>query len=96
MKPVLQFGLDAVVEENMLTGFRVNARLTRLQFGLDAVVEENERHADRQGHAEGASIRPRRCRRGELTRHRPAGKNGETLQFGLDAVVEENFPPTGR
>ena len=85
---LLQFGLDAVVEENRVQPLRatpspcfnsastLSSRRTRphdrtgetcpgLQFGLDAVVEEN---ADRQGHAEGeagASIRPRRCRRGE-------------------------------
>ena len=61
-----------------------------LQFGLDAVVEENVgvwRWHHRRG---AASIRPRRCRRGEHRLPRPEGEGREGLQFGLDAVVEEN------
>ena len=36
----LQFGLDAVVEENIVKAADPS-RHARLQFGLDAVVEEN-------------------------------------------------------
>ena len=36
----LQFGLDAVVEENTLSS-AASETVCRLQFGLDAVVEEN-------------------------------------------------------
>ena len=67
-------------------------RLTNLlQFGLDAVVEENRRTT--QGIVSGnyASIRPRRCRRGELAGRECVIVSSSQLQFGLDAVVEENL-----
>ena len=61
-----------------------------LQFGLDAVVEENA-IADAKGDpAKEASIRPRRCRRGEPATPAIASVRRNRLQFGLDAVVEEN------
>ena len=39
---MLQFGLDAVVEENRTTPAAVGGPVSLLQFGLDAVVEEND------------------------------------------------------
>ena len=62
----------------------------QLQFGLDAVVEENVARAVGVAQRVRASIRPRRCRRGERYLRDLLRLTGTTLQFGLDAVVEEN------
>ena len=61
----LQFGLDAVVEENGRNPAGTSTPGGRLQFGLDAVVEENLASTTSGNRLRIASIRPRRCRRGE-------------------------------
>ena len=61
-----------------------------LQFGLDAVVEENSGLRRNTLFPRPASIRPRRCRRGEPGLGRRVSRHTGRLQFGLDAVVEEN------
>ena len=50
------------------------AHRVKLQCGLDAVVEENPRAGVVPDHLLHASIRPRRCRRGELGNRRARGR----------------------
>ena len=87
---VLQFGLDAVVEENP---GRPSVAYPRGRSFNSASTLSSRRTGCAHGGADRgspASIRPRRCRRGE--RRGPADTSAavRALQFGLDAVVEEN------
>ena len=86
----LQFGLDAVVEEN------ANCAPPRCgggrRFNSASTLSSRRTPLGRPPEAGRfvASIRPRRCRRGERRRRSSGRSSAVALQFGLDAVVEEN------
>ena len=96
----LQFGLDAVVEENADVLPVPKVRKAELQFGLDAVVEENLRGLPHVELHLVASIRPRRCRRGEPDDEEqeeddePEGFNSASTLSSRRTMVALRMPPS--
>ena len=86
----LQFGLDAVVEENPPPPCPTCRATTRFNSASTLSSRRTALGTAALAWAKSASIRPRRCRRGEPRDAERSAKHAAVLQFGLDAVVEEN------